>query len=270
MRIISWNTNGIRATVKQGYFEPLFREYKPDILCLQETKATPEQLPDEVRNVPGYVSYFTHPKVKKGYSGVALYSKEKPLSVSYDFPAAILKKFNMSEDKYGNPAHEGRLLIAEFKDFYIVNVYTPNSKGDLSRIPLRHKLWDPAFLATCKLLEKKKPVVFCGDLNVAHKEIDLARPKQNEGSHGFTIEEREGADNIVKAGFVDTFRHFNPDLAGAYTYWDQLSRARDRNIGWRIDYFFISKTLLPKLKKAEILADYYGSDHCPILIELGK
>ncbi len=270
MRIISWNTNGLRSTIKQGYFEPLFKEFNPDIVCLQETKATPEQLPEEVRNVPGYVSCFSHPKLKKGYSGVAIYSKEKPISVSYDFPAAILKKYDMSGDKYGDPAHEGRLIVAEFKDFYVVNVYTPNSKGDLSRIPLRHKHWDPAFLEMCKKLEKKKPVVFCGDLNVAHQEIDLARPKQNDGSHGFTKEEREGVDKILKAGFVDTFRHIYPTKTEAYTYWDQFSHARDRNIGWRIDYFFISKKLLPKLKKAEILAEYYGSDHCPILIELGK
>ncbi len=266
--MISWNTNGLRATVKQGYFEPLFTKYKPDILCLQETKSTPEQLPAEVVNVPGYHSCFSHPKVKKGYSGVAIYSKEKPISVSEDFPTAILKKYDMSADGYGDPAHEGRLLIAEFKNFYIVNVYTPNSKRDLSRIPLRHKLWDPAFLATCKLLEKKKPVIFCGDLNVAHTAIDLARPKESEGSHGFTKEEREGVDKIIAAGFIDTFRYFYPDKTAAYTYWDQLSRARDRNVGWRIDYFFVSQKLKSKLVDAKILADYYGSDHCPIELVL--
>jgi exodeoxyribonuclease-3 len=268
MRLISWNTNGLRSTIKQNYFEPLFAEYTPDILCLQETKATPEQLPNEVVNVPGYHSFFTHPKAKKGYSGVALYSKEKPISVSYDFPPAILKKFHMGDDQYGDPAEEGRLLIAEFKHFYVVNVYTPNSKGDLSRIPLRHKLWDPAFLATCKLLEKKKPVIFCGDLNVAHQPIDLARPKENEGHHGFTKEEREGIEKIIKAGFIDTFRHFYPDQVGAYTYWDQFSHARDRNVGWRIDYFFASEGLKSKLKSAAILSDYYGSDHCPIVLDL--
>lgn len=268
MRLISWNTNGIRATVKQGYFEPLFSKYKPDILCLQETKATPDQLNQDVVNVPGYVSFFANPKAKKGYSGVALYAKEKPLSVSFDFPKAILKKYDMSGDKYGDPAHEGRILVAEFTQFYLVNVYTPNSKRDLSRIPLRYTLWDPAFLALCKQLEKKKPVIFCGDLNVAHQPIDLARPKESEGSHGFTKEEREGVDNIINAGFVDSFRELHPTTKDAYTYWDQLSRARDRNVGWRIDYFFVSKKLKPKITKAEILADYYGSDHCPILIEL--
>ena len=268
MKIISWNTNGLRATVKQGYFTPLFSEYKPDIVCFQETKSTPEQLPNEVVNLKGYNSVFSYPKLKKGYSGVAIYSKEKPISISVDFPVAILKKYNMGKDSYGDPAQEGRILVAEFKSFFMVNVYTPNSKRDLSRIPLRYDLWDPAFLAYCKLLEKKKPVIFCGDLNVAHAPIDLARAKESEGSHGFTKEEREGVDKIIKAGFVDTFRYFYPDKTGAYTYWDQLSRARDRNVGWRIDYFFVSKKLVSKLKKAEILSDYYGSDHCPILLEL--
>ncbi len=268
MKIISWNTNGLRATAKQGFFEPLFKGYQPDIVCLQETKSTPEQLPDEVVNVPGYNAVFSYPKVRKGYSGVAIYSKEKPMSVFADFPPAILKKYNMDADDYGDPAHEGRLLVAEFKDFYVVNIYTPNSKRDLSRIPLRHKLWDPAFLELCKSLEKKKPVIFCGDLNVAHQPIDLARPKESEGAHGFTQEEREGIDKIIKAGFVDTFRHLNPDVVGAYTYWDQLTRARDRNVGWRIDYFFISKALLPKLSRVDILSDYYGSDHCPIMIDI--
>jgi exodeoxyribonuclease-3 len=268
MKIISWNTNGLRATVKQGFFEPLFKKYQPDIVCFQETKSEPNQLPEDVINLPGYKSVFSNPKTRKGYSGVAIYSKEKPVSTFSDFPNAILKKYNMDGDGYGDPAHEGRLLIAEFKKFYIVNVYTPNSKRDLSRVPLRHKLWDPAFLELCKSLEKKKPVIFCGDLNVAHKPIDLARPKESEGHHGFTEEEREGVDNIIKAGFIDTFRYLHPDKKDSYTYWDQLTRARDRNVGWRIDYFFISKKLLPKLSKADILTDYYGSDHCPILIEL--
>ncbi len=268
MRIISWNTNGLRATLKQGYFKPLFATYEPDIVCLQETKVTPEQLPASAVTFSGYTSFFSHPKVKKGYSGVAIYTKEKPIDVFFDFPKALLKKYDMSADRYGDPAHEGRLLVAEFKTFYIVNVYTPNSKRDLSRIPLRYEKWDPLFLALCKQLEKKKPVIFCGDLNVAHQPIDLARPKESEGSHGFTKEEREGVEKIIKAGFVDTFRYLHPDATGAYTYWDQLSRARDRNVGWRIDYFFVSKILVKKIKKAEILSDYYGSDHCPIMIEL--
>ncbi len=268
MKIISWNTNGIRATIKQGFFEPLFEKYKPDIVCFQETKSTPDQIPEHLRNYSGYFSYFSHPELKKGYSGVAIYSKEKPLSVTEGFPAAILKKYDMSTDPYGDPSREGRIITAEFEKFYIVNVYTPNSKRDLSRIPLRHEKWDPAFLEMCKTLEKKKPVIFCGDLNVAHEAIDLARPKESEGSHGFTKEERAGIDAIIKAGYIDSFRHFHPDDTGVYTYWDQLSRARDRNVGWRIDYFFVSNKLREQLISASILSDYYGSDHCPIEIKL--
>lgn len=276
MKIISWNTNGLRGTVKQGNFLPLFTEYKPDILCLQETKSEAVQLDDSTKSISGYHSYFCHSKRKKGYSGTAVYTKEEPLNVLYDFPQTIRKQFALHEDEYGNPNDEGRILTLEFKKFFLVNVYTPNSKGDLSRLKLREKLWDPAFLAYCKDLEKNhstssgqaKPVIFCGDLNVAHQEIDLARPKENVGNHGFTKEEREGLDKIIKVGFVDTFRHLHPNKTGAYTYWDQISRARDRNVGWRIDYFFISKKIVSKLKKAEILADYMGSDHCPISIDI--
>ncbi len=268
MKIISWNTNGLRGTVKQGNFLPLFTEHKPNILCLQETKSEAVQLDNSTKNVSGYYSYFCHSKRKKGYSGTAVYTKEEPLKVLYDFPQSIRKQFALHEDEYGNPNDEGRILTLEFKKFFLVNVYTPNSKGDLSRLKLREKLWDPAFLAYCKDLEKKKPVIFCGDLNVAHQEIDLARPKENVGNHGFTKEEREGVDKIIKAGFVDTFRHLYPTKTEAYTYWDQISRARDRNVGWRIDYFFISKKVVSKLKKAEILADYMGSDHCPISIDI--
>lgn len=268
MKLISWNTNGLRGTVKQGYFEPLFKKYNPDILCLQETKSEASQLEDGVKNVASYYSYFCHSKRKKGYSGTAIFSKEEPISVLYDFPRAIRAKFALHEDEYGNPNDEGRILTAEYKKFFLVNVYTPNSKGDLSRLKLREKLWDPAFLTYCKELEKKKPVIFCGDLNVAHQEIDLARPKENTGHHGFTKEEREGVDKIITAGFVDTFRHLHPTQKDAYTYWDQISRARDRNVGWRIDYFFASKKLSSKITKAEILSDYMGSDHCPILLEV--
>jgi exodeoxyribonuclease-3 len=267
MKIISWNTNGLRGTVKQGNFEPLFRNFKPDIVCLQETKSEASQLEDSVKNISGYSAYFCHSKRKKGYSGTAIFTKEEPLALFYDFPQAIRKQFALHEDSFGNPNDEGRILTAEYKKFYLVNVYTPNSKPDLSRLQLRDKLWDPAFLSYVKTLEKKKPVIFCGDLNVAHTEEDLANAKANVGEHGFTNEERVGIDKIIKAGFVDTFRMFTKGK-GHYTWWTHFANARARNVGWRIDYFFVSKKLASKVKKSEILADYMGSDHCPILLEI--
>ena len=268
MKIISWNTNGLRATAKQGYFNPLFDTYHPDVVCLQETKSTPEQLPENVRALPGYYAYFNSSAIKKGYSGVAIYTKEEPLSVSYGFPQSLQKKFPMQSDSYGDPNNEARVITIEMQKAYIVNVYTPNSKRDLSRIPLRHTSWDPAFLAYCKDLEKKKPVIFCGDLNVAHMPIDLARPKESEGSHGFTSEERAGIDKIIATEFVDTFRTLHPDMKDMYTYWDQLSRARTRNVGWRIDYFFVSKKLMKNVTDSYMLTDYMGSDHCPIVLDI--
>jgi exodeoxyribonuclease-3 len=268
MRIISWNTNGLRATIKQGHFTPLFSKYKPDVVCLQETKVEAVQIPDDVRQIAGYHEYFSHSKARKGYSGVAIYTREKPISVIYDIPQEIAKRYELHDDGHGDPNNEGRVLALELADYYIVTVYTPNSKGDLSRLPLRHEKWDPAFLEFCQELEANKPVIFCGDLNVAHEAIDLARPEANEGEHGFTTEEREGINNIMEAGFVDTFRYLHPDQKDAYSYWDQYSHARERNVGWRIDYFFVSQDLLPVISKAEILADYYGSDHCPILLDI--
>lgn len=196
MKIISWNVNGIRAVHKKNLFVPFVEKYNPDIICLQETKA--EQHQNEV-DLSEYEEYWNSAH-KKGYSGTAIFTKIKPLSIALDFPEAILKKYKL-EDKYGDPNTEGRVIALEFDHFYLVNVYTPNAKDDLSRIPLRHKGWDPAFLEYVKTLNKKKPVIFCGDLNVAHTEDDLARPKENIGKKGFTHEEREGIDKIIKAGF---------------------------------------------------------------------
>ncbi len=263
MKIISWNVNGIRAVIKKDMFMPFMDKYKPDILCLQETKAEKGQA---VIDLPQYEEYWNSAE-KKGYSGTAIFTKIKPISVSNGLPEKICKKFGLINDKYGDPRTEGRVITAEFDDFYVVTVYTPNAKDDLSRIPLRHKQWDPAFLAYCKELEAKKPVIFCGDLNVAHTPDDLARPKENEGMKGFTIEEREGFDNMVAAGYIDTFRLFNKGN-GFYTWWSNWSNARARNVGWRIDYFLVSKGLKNKIKKAEILPEVMGSDHCPVLIEL--
>jgi exodeoxyribonuclease-3 len=263
MKIISWNVNGIRAVHRKGIFVPFIEKYKPDILCLQETKA--EQHQSEV-DLPDYEEYWNSAS-RKGYSGTAIFTKEKPISVVFDLPEKIAKKYKIKDDGYGDPNKEGRVIVAEYKNFYIANVYTPNAKDDLSRIPLRHKSWDPAFLAYMKELEKNKPVIFCGDLNVAHTPDDLARPKQNVGVKGFTEEEREGIDNMIKLGFVDTFRIFTQG-GGHYTWWSNFAKARERNVGWRIDYFFVSDKLKQKVKDAKILPEVLGSDHCPVMIEI--
>jgi len=273
MNIISWNVNGLRAVLKKGDFQRLVENEDPDILCLQETKAMQGQAEFDL---PQYEEYW-HSAERKGYSGTAIFVKKglTPLSVTTGFPEKLSKKYGLENDKYGNPDSEGRVITAEFSDprpggtgFFLVNSYTPNSKPDLSRLNLRHKQWDPAFLEYVSDLNKTKPVIFCGDLNVAHTEEDLADPKGNKGKHGFTNEEREGIDNIIKEGFVDTFRYFTPEGNGHYTWWSYFSFARERNIGWRIDYFFVSKNLLKKLDSAEILDNIFGSDHCPIKLVL--
>jgi len=271
MKIISWNVNGIRAVHKKGLFAPFVEKYRPDIICLQEIKAQEHQ--SEV-DLPDYEEYW-NPATRAGYSGTAIFTKEKPLKVIYGLPEEIIKKYELSKDGYGDPSSEGRVLALEFSQFFIVTVYTPNSKGDLSRLGLRHKHWDPGFLEYVKTLltgwgqGKKKDVIFCGDLNVAHTEDDLSHPKSNEGKHGFTTEEREGVDRIIAAGFVDTFRHFTPEGKGYYTWWSNFSNARARNVGWRIDYFFANKELMPKIKASKILPEVMGSDHCPVMLEVG-
>ena len=264
MKIISWNINGIRAVHKKGLFLPFVDKYKPDIICLQETKAKQDQAQIDL---PEYIEHWNSAE-KAGYSGVAIFSKIKPLSVQTGFPKEIIKKYKLEQDSYGDLNKEGRVITAEFKDFFVVNVYTPNSKGDLSRLDLRYKKWDPVFLEYVVNLKKQKNVIFCGDLNVAHTENDLANPKQNEGEHGFTKEEREGIDNIIKLGFVDTFRYFTPKSKGHYTWWTHFANARARNVGWRIDYFFANKELMSKIKSSKIIPDIFGSDHCPIMLEL--
>lgn len=271
MKLVSWNVNGIRSVHKKGALVPFLEGVKPDIACFQETKA--EQHQSEV-DLPEYEEYWNSSTARKGYAGTAIFTKSKPLSVLLGFPEEILKKYKLS-DGYGDPNAEGRVIALEFDDFYVVNVYTPNSKPDLSRLTLRYKHWDPAFLAYCKQLEKNgstssphgKPVIFCGDLNVAHTSDDLANPKSNEGEHGFTKEEREGIDKIIAAGFIDTFRMFTKGN-GHYTWWSHFARSRDRNIGWRIDYFFVSKSLASKVRSSEMHAEVYGSDHCPILLDI--
>lgn len=264
MKLISWNVNGIRAVARKKLFKPFIVKYKPDILCLQETKASRDQI--EV-DLPDYEEYWNSAE-RKGYSGVAIFTKKKPLSVAEGFSSKLHKPNDVMDDQGRNGAGEGRVLTLEFEKFFVVSVYTPNAKDDLSRLKFRHKKWDPLFLHYCKTLEKKKPVIFAGDLNVAHEPIDLARPKENEGNKGFTKEEREGFDNIVQAGFVDTFRATYPNTKDAYTWWTHWANARARNIGWRIDYVCVSKKLMPKVKEAFILPDVMGSDHCPVGITL--
>lgn len=264
MKIISWNVNGLRAVHNKGLFLPFIEKTKPDIICLQETKSKKEQNEFDLKE---YQEYWNSAQ-RAGYSGTSIFSKIEPIKVMYDFPDAISVKYELSTDKYGDSNKEGRIITAEYKDFYLVNVYTPNSKEDLSRLDLRKNKWDPAFLEHITNLKKIKNVVFCGDLNVAHKEIDLAKPKQNEGRHGFTKEERIGLDNIIKAGFVDIFRNLNPEKKGAYTWWSHFANSRERNIGWRIDYFFVTNGLISKTKMSDILPDIFGSDHCPISIDI--
>jgi exodeoxyribonuclease-3 len=264
MKLVSWNINGIRSVHKKGELTAFLERVKPDIACFQETKAEQHESPVDL---PDYHEYWHSSQARKGYSGTAIFSSIEPLNVLYGLPKPILKTYDMDSDPYGNPDKEGRVIAAEYESFYVATVYTPNSKDDLSRIPLRHKLWDPAFLAYMKQLEKEKPVVFSGDLNVAHTPDDLANPRPNEGKKGFTKEEREGIDRMIEAGFVDTFRLFTQGN-GHYTWWSHFSNARARNVGWRIDYWFASKSLIPHIKRSSIYADVYGSDHCPILLEL--
>ena len=263
MRIYSWNVNGIRAVVRKGALQEFMAKHQPDILCLQETKAQQGQAEIDFE---GYEEYWNSAE-KKGYSGTAIFTKIKPIKVINGFPEDFAKKYNFIDDETRDSANEGRVLTAEFDKFYLVTVYTPNAKDDLSRIPLRHKHWDPAFLAYVKQLEKTKPVVFCGDLNVAHTEDDLANPKPNRGKKGFTDEERSGFQNFLDNGMVDTFRLFKQGN-GYYTWWSHFANARARNVGWPIDYFVASGSLKDKIKSAEIHPKVIGSDHCPISIEL--
>jgi exodeoxyribonuclease-3 len=249
MKLISWNVNGIRSALKKGFANFLTAE-DADIVCVQETKAHPDDLAEAAWH--GYVAHWNWAE-KKGYSGVLTLSKQEPLSISRGIGKA-------------DHDNEGRVLTTEFADFFLVNVYVPNSKRELTRLPYRQQ-WDRDFLAYLKSLERRKPVIFCGDLNVAHTEIDLARPKDNVKNHGFTPEERAGFDAFVKAGLVDTFREFEKD-GGHYTWWSQMGSARARNIGWRIDYFLCSAALLPRLKAAKIFPHIIGSDHCPVGLEL--
>lgn len=264
MKLYSWNVNGIRAVLKKGVFQEFLREHQPDVLCLQETKAERAQVQIDL---PGYHEYWNS-AVKKGYSGTAIFSRREPIAVVKGFPEDFASRFRFADELRRDSAAEGRVLTAEFERFFVITVYTPNAKEDLSRLPLRFQHWDPAFLAYCRHLETKKPVIFCGDLNVAHTELDLAHPQANRGKKGFTDEERAGFQHFVDAGFVDTLRLFKQGN-GHYTWWSHFAKARDRNVGWRIDYFLVSRQLRSLVTSAGIHAEIMGSDHCPVSITIG-
>ncbi|HEY9134632.1 MAG TPA: exodeoxyribonuclease III [Pseudomonadales bacterium] len=252
MRLVSWNVNGIRAAMKKNFAASL-KTMNADMLCLQETKAQDDQVIEALTDINGYHIY-TNSAEKKGYSGTAILSKIEPKSVSYDMDIA-------EHDQ------EGRVIALEFETFFLVTVYTPNSGSELKRLEYRQQ-WDRDFLSYLKQLEKKKPVILCGDLNVAHKDIDLARPKANYNkSAGYTQKEIDGMDNIIAAGFIDTFRYKNPE-AVKYSWWSYRAGARGKNVGWRIDYFLVTQSLAGKIVAVDILNDVMGSDHCPVLLDL--
>ncbi len=263
MKLYSWNVNGIRSVLRKGTFQQFMAEHQPDVVCLQETKAERGQV--EI-DLPGYHEYW-HSAVRKGYSGTAIFTRVEPLAVVNGFPAEFTERFNFADELARDANDEGRVITAEFEEFFVVTVYTPNAKEDLSRLPLRAEHWDPAFLAYCKQLEERKPVIFCGDLNVAHTELDLANPRPNRGKKGFTDEERAGFQAFIDAGFVDTLRLFK-EGNGHYTWWSHFARSRERNVGWRIDYVLVSESLRERVLAAEIHADVMGSDHCPVSITL--
>lgn len=245
MKFISWNVNGLRACVQKGFLD-IFNELDADIFCLQETKLQEGQI---ALDLPGYHQFWNYAE-KKGYSGTAVFTKKEPLSVSYGI---------------GVPEHdkEGRVITLEFEDFYFITLYTPNSQSELARLSYRME-WETAFLAYLKKLEETKPVIFCGDLNVAHQEIDLKNPKTNRKNAGFTDEERSRFTELLDSGFIDTYRYFYPDTEGVYSWWSYRFKAREKNAGWRIDYFVVSESLKERLSSASIHTEVFGSDHCPV------
>ena len=249
MKLISWNVNGLRACVQKGFLE-YFKEADADIFCLQETKMQPGQLELEL---PGYHQYWNSAE-KKGYSGTAVFTRKEPLQVTY----------GIGVEEHD---HEGRVITAEYEEFFLITVYVPNSQRELTRLEYRMQ-WEEAFLKYLKKLEEKKPVIYCGDLNVAHQEIDLKNPKTNRRNAGFTDEERKCFGKVLENGFVDTFRYFYPDHRDAYSWWSYMGQARAKNVGWRIDYFVVSEILRDRLEDAKIHSEVLGSDHCPVELEL--
>ena len=249
MKFISWNVNGLRACMGKGFMD-FFNEIDADIFCLQETKLSEGQIELET---PGYFQYWNYAE-KKGYSGTALFTKKEPISVTYGI--------GIEEHD-----HEGRVITAEFEDFYFIDVYGPNSQRELTRLDYR-MVWEEAFLAYVKKLDEKKPVIYCGDLNVAHKEIDLKNPKSNHMNAGFTDQERECFTRVTENGFIDSFRYFYPDEKDKYSWWSYMFKAREKNAGWRIDYFVVSEKIKDRMTDAKIHADILGSDHCPVELDI--
>ena len=249
MKLISWNVNGIRACVKKGFMD-YFKDVDADVFCIQESKLQEGQIDLELE---GYHQYWNYAE-KKGYSGTAIFTKKQPIAVTY----------GLGIDEHDN---EGRVITAEYEDYFVVTCYTPNSKSELERLDYR-MVWEDAFRNHLLALDAKKPVMVCGDLNVAHKEIDLKNPKTNRRSAGFTDEERDKMTLLLEAGFVDTFRYLYPDVTGAYSWWSYLGKARERNAGWRIDYWCVSERLKENIKEAEIHSEILGSDHCPVMLEI--
>lgn len=293
MNIFSWNINGLRAIDKKGKLAEFINQKNPDIICFQEIKIDSNAIKKEdfQQKYPNYLQFYSH-AAKKGYAGTAIWSKVQPSAIIRQLPKNIIAKNHLT-DKFGDATSEGRVCAADFYDFWLVAVYTPNAKGSLERLDLRQQ-WDKAFLNFVKQLEAgeltssdfheneleiinsapekvfwQKPVIFCGDLNVAHQEIDLAKPKQNIGEHGFTNEERAGFGKMIEAGFVDIFRKNNPELTGAYTWWSHFAKSRERNVGWRIDYFLHSSTA-KNISNPQIHPEITGSDHCPVSITIGE
>ena len=254
IKLASWNVNGIRSVLNKGALQSYLDESNPDIICLQETKAQEDQVDFDFGEL-GYYEYWNS-AVRKGYSGTAIFTKIKPLSVTYGIGI---------EDH----DQEGRVITLEFADYYLVTVYTPNAKRDLTRLEYR-QVWEDDFLAYLNTLNAVKPIVFCGDLNVAHQEIDLANPKTNTKNAGFTIEERTKFSQVIEAGYVDVFRYRNPEVTGAYTWWSYMNKARQRNVGWRIDYFVVSPNIIDRIHDVKIRPEVMGSDHCPIELEIGE
>ena len=260
MKIFSWNVNGLRAVLSKGALQAFMQAQAPDILCLQETKAKQGQA--EV-DFPEYEELWNSAE-RAGYSGTAIFTKHEPLTVRYGFPEEITEQFEGWEDAFGDARKEGRLLTAEFEDFFLVDAYVPNEKEALGRLKDRELIWDKALLAYMKQLDAEKPVIVCGDFNVAHEEIELKNPKSNHKNAGFTDEERSKMTVMLDSGYIDTYRYFYPDKKDAYTWWSYMGGARAKNVGWRIDYFCTSKSFADRLVSADIHPDVMGSDHCPI------